>query len=220
MKRNLRRLTWLTTLVTLLPIIVGWLVYPTLPAQVATHFNFHGSADAFANKAFVVFGLPLLMALLQLLLTGIYRFSLKHAQAAPKMEPILFSVIPLVTYVAYFATLGYNLGLPVDMRHIVVALVALMFIMLGNYLPTVPYSQQRYTHLGWGKRTAADWTKYSRAMGYTMVITGILLFLSLLFSAWVSIVILAAFFLVTIYLILHLYLGQQRNHRGGNPDDN
>ena len=47
---------------------VGLFLWNQLPDQVPIHFGLNGQADNYAGKAFVVFGLPLLMAALQVLL--------------------------------------------------------------------------------------------------------------------------------------------------------
>lgn len=47
---------------------LGLFLWNQLPDQVPIHFGLNGQADNYAGKAFVVFGLPLLMAALQVLL--------------------------------------------------------------------------------------------------------------------------------------------------------
>ena len=56
----------LTCIVCLLPILPGIALWDKLPDTMAIHFNINNEPDNFASKAFVVFGLPLLMVLLQL----------------------------------------------------------------------------------------------------------------------------------------------------------
>lgn len=58
----------LSLLVILLPMGLGLFLWNQLPDQVPIHFGLNGQADNYAGKAFVVFGLPLLMAALQVLL--------------------------------------------------------------------------------------------------------------------------------------------------------
>ncbi|MFR2156380.1 MAG: DUF1648 domain-containing protein [Evtepia gabavorous] len=57
----------LSLLVILLPMGLGLFLWNQLPDQVPIHFGLNGQADNYAGKAFVVFGLPLLMAALQVL---------------------------------------------------------------------------------------------------------------------------------------------------------
>ena len=48
----------LTTLVCLIPVIVGVIFYNQLPEQMATHWGFSGEPNGYSSKAFAVFGLP------------------------------------------------------------------------------------------------------------------------------------------------------------------
>ncbi len=67
MKRDKRTLI-LTTLVCLLPMLIGALVYDRLPETMVTHWNVSGEPDGFSSRAFAVFGLPALIAGINLLL--------------------------------------------------------------------------------------------------------------------------------------------------------
>ena len=56
----------ITTLSTLLPILFGLIVWNRLPEQIATHWGADGQADGYSGKAFAVFGMPCILAVLQL----------------------------------------------------------------------------------------------------------------------------------------------------------
>ena len=57
----------ITCLVCLLPILLGVALWESLPDTMAIHFDMYNNPDNFAPKGFVVFGLPCLMALLQVI---------------------------------------------------------------------------------------------------------------------------------------------------------
>ena len=73
----------LSLLVILLPLGVGLFLWNQLPDQVPIHFGLNGQADNYAGKAFVVFGLPLLMAALQVLLLVVTTVVLKYTWYRP-----------------------------------------------------------------------------------------------------------------------------------------
>ena len=56
-KKNLPMLI-ITSIIILIPILVGLFLWNMLPDQVATHWNVEGIADGFASKTFAVFGFP------------------------------------------------------------------------------------------------------------------------------------------------------------------
>ena len=55
----------ITSLVCLLPILLGVGLWDKLPDTMAIHFNINNEPDNFASKGFVVFFMPVLMMFLQ-----------------------------------------------------------------------------------------------------------------------------------------------------------
>ena len=51
----------ITSLITLIPIVVGLLLWDQLPEQVPYHWNINGEVDGWASKTQAVFLMPLLM---------------------------------------------------------------------------------------------------------------------------------------------------------------
>ena len=56
--KKLNKTTLLTSLICLLPILVGAILYSRLPETVATHWNMQGEPDGWSSRPFAVFGLP------------------------------------------------------------------------------------------------------------------------------------------------------------------
>ena len=65
MKINKKELL-LTSLVCLLPLLAGAILYPRLPETMATHWGFDGTANGWSSRAATVFGLPLFILALHL----------------------------------------------------------------------------------------------------------------------------------------------------------
>ena len=56
----------ITSLLTLLPIVFGFIIWGRLPEPMPTHFNAAGEADGFMPKAVAVFALPAAMLLVHI----------------------------------------------------------------------------------------------------------------------------------------------------------
>ena len=54
-----------SSLALLIPVIVGLLLWDKLPDPMPSHWNIHGEVDSWSSKAFMVFGIPALMLVLQ-----------------------------------------------------------------------------------------------------------------------------------------------------------
>lgn len=106
----------LSLLVILLPMGVGLFLWNQLPDQVPIHFGLNGQADNYAGKAFVVFGLPLLMAALQVLLLVVTMADPKGKNIAAKPFGLLLWICPLVSLFCGTMTYAKALALPVDIN--------------------------------------------------------------------------------------------------------
>ena len=52
---------FITSIVTLLPMALGLLLWDRLPEQLPSHWNVNGEVDGWSSKAFAVFGMPLIL---------------------------------------------------------------------------------------------------------------------------------------------------------------
>ncbi|MBR0326701.1 MAG: DUF1648 domain-containing protein, partial [Clostridia bacterium] len=59
-KNNIKKLI-ISSVVILLPILVGVLLWDKLPEELPLHWNVSGEVDDYGSKEFVVFGMPFIM---------------------------------------------------------------------------------------------------------------------------------------------------------------
>ena len=157
----------ITSVVCLLPILLGVALWEKLPDTMAIHFNIYGVADNFASKGFVVFGLPLLMVALQGFCCFINDINAHKHGERKKFETVTKWLIPCLTIVLQGITLGYGLGWNLDIRKAVSLIVGLIFLITGNYLPKF----DRIKHYDIETEKAR---KINRFIGYETVIMGLL----------------------------------------------
>jgi len=65
MEKKNRMTLIITVIVCLLPMILGAVLYNKLPEQMPIHFNIKNEPDNYASKSFALFGLPIIMAIVQ-----------------------------------------------------------------------------------------------------------------------------------------------------------
>mgnify|MGYP003308702311 CR=1 FL=1 len=92
----------ITGIVCLLPIFLGLLLWDKLPETMAIHFDINNKPDNFAPKGFVVFGIPVLMLLLQVICCVIndvnaYKYGdrVKFEMATKWIIPVWFGIVAL-----------------------------------------------------------------------------------------------------------------------------
>lgn len=166
----------ITCLVCLLPIILGIALWNNLPDTMAIHFNINNEPDNFASKGFVVFGLPLLMVLLQIFCCFINDINAHKHGERKKFERVVKWIIPIMTIVLHIITLGYGLGRNIDIRKAVALIVGVIFIIIGNYLPKFDYIKNYNVDTEKARRI-------NRFIGFETVIMGILLLITIFLPA-------------------------------------
>ncbi len=187
----------ITCTVCLLPIFLGVALWENLPEQMAIHFDMNNTPDNFAPKGFVVFGLPVLMALIQIFCCFINDINAHKHGERKKFERATKWIIPAMTIVLQTVTLGYSLGWQIDIRRFAVFVVAAIFLVIGNYLPKFDYIKNHDV-------SAEKARQINRFIGFETVIMGILALISLLFPPIASVIWL---FLMIPYVIISVVYG-------------
>ncbi len=161
----------ITGIVCLLPILLGLLLWDKLPEVMAIHFDIYGNPDNFASKEFVVFGLPVMMVLLQLFCCFINDINAAKHGDRKKFETITKWIIPVLSVVLQIITLGYGLGFDIDTRKAVAIIIGIMFLAIGNYLPKFDYIKNYDLDTEKAR-------KINRFIGYETVVMGLLFLVS------------------------------------------
>ncbi|MCK1212504.1 SdpI family protein [Streptococcus uberis] len=175
MKINKKRLL-VTSLVTLLPILIGLLLWKQLPDQVPTHFDFSGKVDDYSDKTFAVFFLPLFLLVIHLFVVWMVSKDPKSARLG-KMAALVYWIVPAISLfvqcMVFFAAAGSGHGMTFNVN----VFMGLFFLVIGNYLPKI---RQNYTvgiRVPWTLNNENNWNKTHRLAGKVWVIGGLLLFI-------------------------------------------
>lgn len=193
----------ITMIICLLPMIFGIVMYNELPDKMAVHFDINNEPNNFFPKAVAVFGLPIFMSLFQLICCVMTDLGKKENSS--KLEKVAKWVLPVTSIVLYITTIIFNLGIEVDVRKIACLLIGIIIILMGNYLPKVKSGDYINIHPKALVENEKIWRKYSRALGYTYVISGVLIAISILFQPIVSAIVVLLFIisnlLVTVFSV-------------------
>lgn len=186
-----------TSLVCLLPILFGLALWDNLPDTMAIHFDVYGNPDNFASKGFVVFGLPVMMVLLQFFCCVINDVNAWKFGDRTKLELVTKWIIPIMSVVLQIITLGYGMGWNIDVRKAVAFLVGCIFIVIGNYMP-------KFSHIKNYDVETQKARKINRFVGILSVVMGILYFISIFLPPIATVICL---FLMIPYAIISVIYG-------------
>ncbi len=187
----------ISSIVILLPILVGAILWNTLPDSIATHWGADGIADGFSGKGFAVFGIPCILLVLHWLCLLITAADARNKGQTQKAIGMLFWIIPclslFVNAIMYSVALGKELGLEL----LIPALLGLSFVALGNYLPKVKQNRTLGIKIRWTLQNEENWNLTHRMAGKLWVAGGVLI----LFSAFLP---LAAASVAMVVIVLAL----------------
>ena len=171
-KKNWKLLTC-TTLVILIPILAGILLWDRLPARMPTHWNATGEVDGWSSKPFAVFGLPgILLALHWLCVLGTAADP-KKRNHSEKLLHLVHWITPALSVVLGAVTYLTALGQPVRIEVLLPLLTGLLFTIIGNYMPKC---KQNYTigiKIPWTLNSEENWTRTHRFAGRLWVACGL-----------------------------------------------
>lgn len=196
MKKNNKTLI-LTTLLCLLPILLGLALYDRLPEQIAVHWNSAGEPDSYFPKLAAVLGLPGLFAGINLFVN----FTLSRDPKAQRQSEVLRNIglwfIPFLSLLLVPITLFIAMGAQIPIGTIAPLLLGLFLVVTGNYLPKC---RQNYTvgiKLPWTLHSEENWNRTHRMAGVLWIAGGfIIAAASLLRVTWLPITVLIALVLV------------------------
>ena len=194
--KNKKMLIW-TSLVCLIPLIVGAAVYSRLPETMATHWNLSGEPDGWSSRAFAVFGLPGILLAVNLFLPFALKADPKRENMSDKLVLISLWTIPLVSLLCCGLTLARGLGYEVRVERWVPVFMGVLFIAIGNYLPKTKQSYTMGIKLPWTLASEENWNRTHRLAGFLWVIGGAL-FILMSFIGWS----LAAFLIILAMMVL------------------
>ena len=207
-KKNLKTLI-ITSIVLLLPILAGLILWNQLPEQMPTHWNAAGEVDGWSSKPFAVFGLPLILLAAQWLCVLATTTDPKRQNHSEKIYHLVFWIMPVLSIVLHAVTYLTVLGVGVRIEMVMPIFMGLLFVIIGNYLPKCKQSYTIGIKIPWTLNNEENWNKTHRLAGWVWVIGGIAIMLTGFFGGFV------AFFVITLVMVLVPAIYSYLLHRKG-----
>jgi uncharacterized membrane protein len=200
-----KQLMILTTAVCLIPMLLAAVLYNQLPDKIPIHFNASGAADNYVPKAIACFALPAALALLNLFLHFRINADPKIKNASGIFITIQKWCVPVLVSVFVPVSLFISLGNAVPVQIIAPALVGILILICGNYLPK---SRQNYTvgiKLPWTLNNEENWNKTHRLAGVLWVIGGLTILIACALQFYTFYVLLIVIVLLTAIPFVYSY---------------
>ncbi|GHU37637.1 hypothetical protein FACS1894193_01650 [Bacilli bacterium] len=193
-----KKLLW-PTVVGLLPILIGLILYSKLPEKMPIHWGLDGEPDGYGTKWMGILFVPIFMAVMNL----IVQFSLQIAPTKNvKLVNLMNWLLPILSLMVQSLILSESLGyhMPIDLMTMMI--VGIIFILLGNVIPKTSQNNVAGFRFPTTRRNSDNWQKTNRLGGIMLVISGILLLIGGIISMWYPMVVILIFIVMSVLIIL------------------
>lgn len=163
----------ISTILCLLPILFGVILWNRLPDPMPTHFGVNGEADGWSSKPFAVFGIPLLLIALQWICLLATSADPKRRNIHPKVLTLMLYTVPAVALVTLGLIYATALGTQINTTQFLYPFLSLVFILVGNYLPKCRQSYTMGIKLPWTLADEENWNKTHRMAGPLWMLCGL-----------------------------------------------
>ncbi|MGB5823983.1 MAG: SdpI family protein [Proteocatella sp.] len=171
--KQYRNIILITSILTVVPIIAGILLWDKMPDQVVTHWGSDNVANGWSSKTFAVFGIPLMLLAVHLFTVFITLNDPKKKNIGSKMLSMVFWIVPVISIITCLSIYGIAVGLNINIGFVINILIGALFIVIGIYMPSI---KQNYTvgiKLPWTLNNEENWDKTSKFSGKLWVAGGV-----------------------------------------------
>lgn len=186
MIRQHKKMLILTSVITLLPIVIGLILWRQLPASVAIHFGVDNQPDGYCSKAFAVFGLPVMMLFFHFICIVATNIDPKRKNISKKAFYVVMWICPVISLVVCNTLYVFNLGYKLDIGFVCGLLIGVLYLILGNFIPKVKPNYSIGFRVPWALNDSDNWYHTHRFGGKCMVVGGIVMIVTAPFqNVWI-----------------------------------
>lgn len=167
----------MTALMIALPMVIGAIFWNQLPEKIPTHFGIDGQADGYSSKLFTLFAFPALFLLFQIICLASFEKESVKVNIPAKMRRFYTWLIPVLSLIIQGSIYANALGFIKSGPTLVTTFLAIVFIVIGNYLPKIQRNATVGIRIPWTLSDDKNWYKTHRMAGKLWVIGGLIILL-------------------------------------------
>ncbi|SCW34564.1 Uncharacterized membrane protein [Streptococcus equinus] len=167
----------MTALMIALPMVIGVIFWNQLPEKIPTHFGIDGQADGYSSKLFTLFAFPALFLLFQIICLASFEKESVKVNIPAKMRKFYTWLIPVLSLIIQGSIYANALGFIKSGPTLVTTFLAIVFIVIGNYLPKIQRNATVGIRIPWTLSDDKNWYKTHRMAGKLWVIGGLIILL-------------------------------------------
>lgn len=169
----------LSSVVILLPMLVGFFGSSILPEEIIIHWGIDGTPDGWGSPLLVFVALPLILLVVHWLCIILTAVIEKNVEQNRTLMNIMFWIIPAISLTTCGMIFSIILGYTPNVSAVLHLLFAILFILIGNYMPKTTRNRTMGIKIKWTLANDENWNATHRFSGKVYVIVGFLCLLSM-----------------------------------------
>lgn len=165
----------ISAIITLLPMIFGFIVWDRLPENIATSFGWNGEITGYSSKMFAVVGLSVMLTFVNLICIIATSADPRRKNINNKVFSVVIGIVPVCSLLCGICIYANALGYKISVESIMPVFMGILFFVLGFILPKC---KQNYTigiKLPWTLHDEENWNKTHKLAGKLWVYGGIVM---------------------------------------------
>ncbi len=198
-----------------IPFLSGMFFYHRLPDIMAVHFGRSNNPDGFLSKNLALFGIPAFMIFVYAMAYFVMAKDPKSENQGKEAIAAVLLFVPLLNILTSCIILLFNMGSEINTGLIIRGLVAVLFILLGNYLPKIKNNYTLGIRTPWTLADDEVWNQTHRMTAYMWVMGGFIMLACSLFSNEISYYIfIGTILIISITPVIYSYAVYNRKNKG------
>ncbi len=212
LKKNLKSIIF-SSLLMLLPMVAGLILWDKLPNKVPMHWNLYGEVDKFGTKASIVFTFPLILLAIHIICIIATFLDPKNKDQNKKVYRMIFFITPATSFIISSFVYASALGFSFRIEDAMMVFFGILFFFLGNYLPKCKRNYTIGIKVSWALEDEDNWNATHRFAGKLWVISSLLFFI-IVFIPKISIILsLILIFALVLFPVLYSYIFYRRKNK-------
>lgn len=205
LKKN-KKMIIAANIITLLPILAGLLLWNRLPDQMAIHWGADGAANGWSSKPVAVFGLPVLMFIVEWICIWATLSDPRKKNISEKIFRAMVWGLSILSVILNGSCYFIAMGEVVNMNILVFLSLGVFFTIIGNYMPKTKQSYTMGIRLPWTLDSEENWNRTHRLTGFIWSICGLCMIVNAFMQwKWLSLTIIVTMILVPCVYSFILY---------------
>lgn len=206
-RKNLKIMI-ITSVIILIPIILGLSIWNELPDKIATHWGADGNPNGWSSKPFAVIGLPFILLALHWVCIIATRLDPKKQNIDGKPLKLVLWITPIISLFLGLVMYGQFVEKGLNVTFLAIVFLGIFFMVIGNLLPKCKPNYSVGIKIPWTLNNEENWNMTHRFAGKVWVIGGLAIILTSLFKNVILFFI--EVLIMTIIPVVYSYLYQKK----------